>query len=133
MNKSIETFNRNFKLFFEYLYFNLDHFYLIHKNHGSKNITMMIPQNLLYFSSLHMRFSSIFYSSQLVDIFAYELPLSNTKSNLLNNPLSFNTIVAYNFHNLTFQERFFLFCVESSSQYSNFSLSSITELYPNAA
>jgi NADH:ubiquinone oxidoreductase subunit C len=125
----------NYKLFFKYIFFNLTHLYLTHNIHGSKNITVVIPQNLLYFSCVHVRFSTIFYSSQLVDIFAYELPLSNsTKSNNDQTlTMSNSTIVLYNFHNLTFQERFFFFCVDSSSRFSSFRLNSVSELYPNAS
>ena len=106
--------------------------YLTHNIHGSKNISIVVPQNLLYYSSLHLRFSTIFYSSQLVDIFAYELPLSNS-TDTTTPVLSNSTIVVYNFHNLTFQERFFLFCVDSSPRFSAFRLNSIAELYPNAS
>lgn len=128
----LEHLNFNYKLFFKYVFFNLTHLYLTHNIHGSKNISVVIPQNLLYYSSIHLRFSSIFYSSQLVDIFAYELPLSNSMLN--SKPiLSNSTIVVYNFHNLTYQERFFLFCVDSSPQFSSFRLNSIAELYPNAS
>jgi len=82
-----------------------------------------------------MRFSSILYSSQLVDIFSYELPLSNSDRDfkkISNNLFTQNSIVVYNFHNLTFQERFFFFCVESLKKFSNFSLNSISELYPTS-
>jgi len=127
----------NYKLFFKYIYFNLTHLYLTHNTHGSKNITVVIPQNLLYFSCLHVRFSTIFYSSQLVDIFAYELPLSNSTNNSLSedrlSSFSNSTVVLYNFHNLTFQERFFFFCVDSSPRFSSFRLNSVAELYPNAS
>jgi NADH:ubiquinone oxidoreductase subunit C len=125
----------NYKLFFKYVFFNLTHLYLTHNTHGTKNITVVIPQNLLYFSCLHLRFSTIFYSSQLVDMFAYELPLTNStkvdSQSIVKN--SSDTIVVYNFHNLTFQERFFFFCVDSSPQFSTFRLNSIAELYPNAS
>jgi len=136
MNRVIKFSKRNFKLFFEYLYFNLGHLYLNHKNHGYKNISLLISQNLLYYSSFHMRFSSVFYSSQLVDMFAYELPVSNSQarsdesSSIL--PGTSDTIVVYNFHNLSFHERFFIFCANSSSQFTSFALSSIAEIYPNS-
>ena len=127
--------NRNFKLYFEYIFFNLHHLYLNHKIHGFKNTTLLVPQNLLYYLSLHMRFSTLFYSSQLADIFSYELPLSNSdryQDSKTYKPFTQNSIIVYNFHNLTFQERFFFFCTDSSKSYSTFSLNSITELYPNA-
>ena len=112
MNPVSNMNSRNFKLFFEYIFFNLHHLYLTHKLHGYKNISLLIPQTLLYYSSIHMRFSSVLYSSQLVDIFSYELPLSNSDREFTTNKNSFfsqNSIVVYNFHNLTFQERFFLY------------------------
>jgi hypothetical protein len=93
-----------------------------------------------------MRFSSIFYSNQLVDIFAYELPLSSSNIDsldidktssmenlILNGDLTTsNTIVVYNFHNLTYQERFFFFCAELPTKFNGFTLNSISELFPNA-
>jgi len=93
-----------------------------------------------------MRFSSIFYSNQLVDMFAYELPLSTSNVNSLNSEdiptiekliltnglTTSNTIVVYNFHNLTYQERFFFFCAELPTKFNGFTLNSISELFPNA-
>jgi NADH:ubiquinone oxidoreductase subunit C len=85
-----------------------------------------------------MRFSTVFYSNQLVDIFSYELPISNStdvsNSDLKSyQPSTSNSIVVYNFHNLTFQERFFLFCSDSSKYNNSFKLNSVAELYPNAS
>ena len=37
------------------------------------------------------------------------------------------------YHNLTFQERFFFFCSDSSRQNNCFKLNSVAELYPNAS
>ncbi len=84
-----------------------------------------------------MRFSTIFYSNQLVDIFSYELPnirvdsiINTDKSN--HSLYTANSIIVYNFHNLTSQERFFIFCVETSSKFYNFNLNSIADLFSNA-
>jgi len=126
---------RNFKLFFEYVFFSIHHLYLTNKIHGFKNSLLLVPQKILYYSSMHMRFASILYSSQLVDIFSYELPLSVSDRDFKttrNNLFTQNSIVIYNFHNLTFQERFFFFCVESFKKFANFSLNSISELYPTS-
>lgn len=84
-----------------------------------------------------MRFSTIFYSSQLVDIFSYELPLNTTfivdTDTKINKQLyTSDAITVYNFHNLTSQERFFFFCVELSNKPYLFSLNSIADLFPNA-
>lgn len=95
-----------------------------------------------------MRFSTIFFANQLVDLFAYELPTAfinltvetisdyqkNFKNNL-NNVLTknSNSIVVYNFHNLAFQERFFVFAADLVSNCVNFTINSISELFPNAS
>lgn len=126
----------NYKLFFKYVLFNFYHLYIKHNIHGSKNISIVLPQSVLYYTTFHFKFSSIFYSTQLVDIFAYELPISsnNTSNNnsIFSKTLTSDSIVVYNFHNLTFQERFFIFAVNIKSQISNFALNSVTELFPNA-
>jgi len=122
---------RNHKLYFKYLYFNLPHFYLYQTKKGFHNNTIVIPKLLLYYTSLHFRFSSIYYLTQLVDMFAYELPTENTGS--LANPRVSESYVVYNFHNLVFQDRFFLFCVDSlGSKFGNF-VNSIAEVFPNSS
>lgn len=129
--------NFNFKIFFKYIYFNIPHLYLTQNVHNIKNISIILPKNILYFSTIHMRFSTIFYSNQLVDIFSYELPnirvdsiINTDKSN--HSLYTTNSIIVYNFHNLTSQERFFIFCVETSSKFYNFNLNSIADLFSNA-
>jgi NADH:ubiquinone oxidoreductase subunit C len=69
-------------------------------------------------------------------MFSYELPIIETKNNVLNSQEildSLNSIVVYNFHNLIFHERFFLFTVGSCLSSSKNNLASIAELYPNAS
>ena len=84
----------------------------------------------MYYTSLHFRFSSLYYLTQLVDIFSYELPTDNSINSL--HPRVSESCVVYNFHNLVFQDRFFLFCVDSfSSKYGNF-INSIAEVFPNS-
>ena len=133
MFANINTSNRNFKLYFEYILFNINHLYINHTSQGSKNTTLLITQDVVYYLSLHTRFSSVFYSTQLVDMFSYELPLTNSTSLYMNVLPSFNSIVVYNFHNLISQDRFFFFSVNSYSNMSNSNLASIAELYPNSS
>jgi NADH:ubiquinone oxidoreductase subunit C len=68
-------------------------------------------------------------------MFAYELPLHLKSPNLSNTSLEnfnlSNSIVVYNFHSIMFHERFFFFSVEPTKTSNNFSLNSISELYPN--
>ena len=68
--------------------------------------------------------------TQLGDIFAYELPGENSVN--FSTPRTSESYVVYNFHNLMFQDRFFLFCIDSSgSRFGNF-VNSIAEVFPNA-
>lgn len=59
--------------------------------------------------SFHFRFSSLFYSSQLTDIFSYELPSNGNKKNKLSSKKSLTSLVVYNFHILSTQDRIFIF------------------------
>ena len=92
----------------------------------------MVPKTLLYYTAVHIRFSSLYSLTQLVDLFAYELP--SDKSTLNPNTLlstqstQKESYLVYNFHNLIFQDRFFLFCVDSPNP-----LNSISEVFPNAS
>lgn len=97
-----------------------------------------MSKSTFYYSCIHIRFSTIFYSVQLVDLFSYELPLSNSQKNsstIYESNFSdiSNSVIVYNFHNLTFQERFFFFCSDIFHVSNNFNLNSIAELYPNAS
>ena len=107
---------------------------------NDKNLIIYITENNLYYLSLHLKLSSIFYSTQLIDIFCYELPTNINKS--LNNQSTIstlnNTILIYNFHSIASQQRFFIFAVNSIKKNINkrniasSSLNSITELFLNA-
>jgi hypothetical protein len=96
---------------------------------------MVVSNNLIYYISLHLRFSTLFYSTQLVDIFAYEILTHKAKSSLKK---SNNSVLVYNFHNLNFNTKFFFFTKIPSSvlSYNNFCKNddlaltfSITELF----
>jgi NADH-quinone oxidoreductase subunit C len=68
--------------------------------------------------------------TQLGDIFAYELPGEN--SAVSSSPRTSESYLVYNFHNLMFQDRFFLFCIDSGgSRFGNF-VNSVAEVFPNA-
>lgn len=84
---------------------------------------------------MHLRFSSIFYSNQLVDLFSYELPIRSDKvlkKDTLTLPNYSGSYLVYNFHNITFQDRLFFFCVSTTSSTSS-ELNSVAELFPNAS
>ena len=128
--------NRNFnlKFYFEYVLFNIPHLYVFFKLQFLKTNTLLVSQIYSYFLILHLRFSSLFYTTQLVDMFAYELPVSGSSqedSQQAFRALS-NTTVVYNFHNIRNHDRFFIFSPAPSSSFLAFPLHSISELYPNS-
>ena len=130
--------SRNLKLFFKYIYFNIPHFFLNQSKKGNHNFSLVLTKPTLYYTSLHLRFSSIFYLTQLVDIFAYENPVDNNNHSISGSHLSFlkkssESCVVYNFHNLLFQDRYFLFAIDYLSENSNNQLNSIAELFPNSS
>ena len=135
--------NLNYKLFFKYILFHSNQIFLKYLNRNDKNLNVYINESNLYFLTLHIKLSSLFYSTQLCEIFAYET-FSNTNQVNLNPileskiPLTNNAIIVYNFHCILFQQRFFIFSllnnkknIKNQSLTLN-SLNSITELYLNA-
>ncbi len=135
--------NLNYKLFFKYILFHSNQIFLKYLNRNDKNLNVYINESNLYFLTLHIKLSSLFYSTQLCEIFAYET-FSNTNQVNLNPildskiPLTNNSIIVYNFHCILFQQRFFIFSllnnkknIKNQSLTLN-SLNSITELYLNA-
>ena len=119
--KHITNKNRASKLFFSYILSPQLYTFFSTKVRGGSSINVLVNEKLLYFLIMHLKLSTNFYSSQLSDIFAYE-----TYSKLSVLGMS-STVVVFNFHNLIFQERFFIFSAKNSF------LKSITELYPNAS
>ena len=139
----------NFKLFFKYVFFKINYSFINNLAQRSKNTNLCINNNSLFFACTHMKMSSSFYSTQLCDMFAYEIlsptnnkstnddPTQSTfKYNLTTKPQS--TIIVYNFHSLHSQNRFFFFTqnlsnlVKSKFLPQNDSIDSIAELFPAA-
>lgn len=96
----------------------------------------------IYYLALHIKLSSVFYSTQLIDLFVYELPsslnisknfdtISTNKIPEPYNSLSFSSVSVYNFHNFMNQTRFFFFCLNTTSSLIIKSYS-IAELFLNA-
>lgn len=131
----------NYKLFFKYIFFHKKQIFLKYLYRNDKNLNIFITSNDLYYLSLHMKLSSLFYSTQLIDLFVYETPVNrNLKLNNTNKhiPSTTNSILVYNFHSIFFQQRFFIFIVPSiinnikKKSKTQFSTSSIAELFLNA-
>lgn len=129
----------NYKLFFKYILFHTNQVFLKYIHRSDKNTNVYITETNFYYLSLHLKLSSLFYSTQLIDIFSYELPFNKNISNKENKiSLINNSLIVYNFHSILFQQRFFVFVVSNSKQNikkNNInwnSLNSITELFLNA-
>lgn len=137
--------NLNYKLFFKYILFHTNQIFLKYISRNDKNLNIYLTENNLYFLILHLKLSSLFYSTQLCEIFSYEVPYNNNinanfKNENINKliPLINNSIIVYNFHCILYQQRFFIFSILNNKQNIKNnsitwnSLNSITELYLNA-
>jgi hypothetical protein len=101
--------NLNYKLFFKYILFHINNIFLKYIDKNDKNTNIYITENNLYYLSLHLKLSSLFYSTQLIDIFSYELPINNNIKKKKTIPFINNSLIVYNFHSILFQQRFFIF------------------------
>lgn len=135
--------NWNFKLFFKYILLNGNQVFFKYIFRNDKNTNVITNQIYLYYLSLHLKLSTIFYSTQLVDLFAYDLPTNLNlpflnKHNFSKISLLNNSVLVYNFHSILFQQRFFIFILNTPQTNINknsinwTSLNSITELFFNA-
>lgn len=131
--------SRSYKLFFKYVFFNIPYCYGNYANHSvefQKSLLLVIPKRTLYYLSLHIRFGTMFFSTQLSDLFGYELPLrSNNQPEVANSPTSTDSVLVYNFHNIVYNERYFIFCVEKAAGTAvktAMAPTSISELFSNA-
>jgi NADH:ubiquinone oxidoreductase subunit C len=144
---NVFSFNKYFKLYLKCILRDKSYVFIENLSQQSfKNDSVLLTSKDLYYLTLHLRLSSLFYSSQLVDIFSYEVPrglLTNSSPNknteyhkyaLVNRGAS--SVLVYNFHVLTSQERFYIFLLNDSLTPSNLNVSSpstkvtsITELF----
>ena len=76
----------NFKIYFNYVLNKSVFFFLKYNTQNKKQVTLALSSSSLYLIVLHLRLSTLTYSSQLVDIFSYELPvmISTKKNNIQN-------------------------------------------------
>ena len=119
------------KLLFSKILRNLPHLFLVNKTFRSKNVTLVIPDYLLYFVALHLKLSSSLYNSQLVDIFAYENPVRLSSIDNVS-AITGNSVLVYHFHNLFCQTRMTVFSISSRST-GLVSPKSISEIFATAA
>ena len=130
---NLKQLNINYKLYFKCLLNGINYSFVSNLSQAEKNYNLFCSTKSLYYLCLHMRFSSAFHSTQLVDILAYELPTYSSNTNDILSKSS-SSVVIYNFHSLMSQDRFFLFFQPGlSTTNSPFNqLCSITELFSAA-
>ena len=137
------------KLFFKYILIKVPHTFIYFKSQKTNIINLFITNNTIMFIILHIKLSTLFYTSQLSDILAYELPFIGSKINKNNlnvnvKPLTGTyktlhpSIIIYNFHSIYSHNRIFLFTNHSQQittfnlQHNYYNLASIAELFPAA-
>ena len=150
---SNHNFNRYFRLYLKCILRNKNFTFVNNASQQHfKNENLLISNKSLYYTVLHLKFSSLFYSSQLTDIFSYEVPrghyvepqqdsslnldaLRHDQSHSIGNR-GLTSIIIYNFHILNTQERLYLFLTNSYTIPSRLNLflrsgkvTSITELF----
>ena len=78
---------------------------------NDKTLNLYLTENNLYYLVMHVKLSSLFYSTQLTDIFAYDYPYNTGNNNPESSPISTlnNNVIVYNFHSIQNQQRFFIF------------------------
>ena len=118
------------------MFSNLSFIFLNCNDNDNKSIVIHTFIRNSYFIILHLKLSSLFYSTQLIDLFIYDSPLSpspnlqkNQQSSLQIPNKNFATVV-YNFHHIYHHTRIFLF-LSSDEKSINFYNSS-ADLFLNA-
>ena len=106
----------------------------------NKIINILINKNILLYLLIHIKLSTVFYSTQLVDLLSYELPNSffTNKKKLDNINKTQSNVLIYNFHSISNEVHFFVF-IQNNNQYlkstklnNNDSIETITELYKSS-
>lgn len=126
--------DKNYKLYFKCILNNENYSFVINNNNNLKNTNLFLTTRSLYYLTFFFRFSSLFYSTQLVDIFSYEIP----RATKLNQPLknykikkNVSSLMVYNFHILNTQNRFFLFLSPISLSMRNEKLPGVNSTLPS--
>ena len=132
--------NFNYNLIFKYILQNNKQIFLTNKELNRKNILILLDSNKLYSTVLHLKLSSFFSSTQLIELFSYESVLTKNNEFLKEKNLKKNNepIVVYNFNILKNGIKVYLFILNQNkinilknNKKKNY-LNSITELFLNA-
>lgn len=133
---SLKQLNINFKLYFKCILDKLNFSFINNMHQVEKNYNILVQPSSLYYLTTHFRLSTLFYSTQLVDIFSYEVPSNNLNLEQPNISISDTGLLVYNYHSLVTQDRFFIFTHigenYSSSNSTRSTVQSVTELFSAA-
>ena len=136
--------NKNLKLYLGLILDKQNYVFINNLLQSQKVDNLFLSPTSFYFLSMHLRFSTLFYSTQLVDIFSYEVPTTVNKA-LPANPQNYNlgssSVLAYNYHMLNSHNKLIVFTKGSSFNPTNYAMgrpgsgcavSSISELFSAA-
>ena len=101
------------KLFFSKVFKNLPYVFFKNKQFRWNNLAILTSDEMLYYVALHLKLSTSERSTQLVELFAYENPLTETVNPLWRS--GSNPVLVYQFHNLFSQKRLFLFVTSTKN------------------
>lgn len=135
--------NKNLKLYLGLILDKQNYVFINNLLQSQKVDNLFLSSSSFYFLSLHLRFSTLFYSTQLVDIFSYEVPAvinAGNVASIQNQNLGSSSVLAYNYHILNSHNKIIVFTKGSSFEPSSYStgprsgvlISSITELFSAA-
>jgi len=96
----------NFKLYCKYVLLYSTILSLKNKISSTSETSLFISSKSMYFFLLHLRLSSLFYSTHLIDIFSYQSLYIKSKSKT-----PYKNVLVYNFYSLKNLERIFIFCI----------------------
>lgn len=113
----------NYKLIVKYILNKNTNLFLNVSSKFKNEFSLLFSNKKIYYFNLYLKFSTFFYTTQLIDIYAYNLPLTN-KLNLN------NSIIVFNYHLIMFQKRFYIFSLDNFNNRVN--LKSIAEIFTNA-
>lgn len=130
-NPTRNTVKVNFLLILKYI-LGYRHFISLDYSNKVKNeLSVFVSLDKVYYLSFFFKFSTFFYSTQLIELFSYVKP-GLTNLNLDEKVLK-NIVVVYLFHNVFFQKRIYLFSSPIlDKSLSLVSLLSISELFTNS-
>lgn len=96
----------NLKLYFKYVLLYSTILSLKNKISTCSETSIFISSKSIYFLLLHLKLSSLFNKTYLIDIFSYQSLYLKSESNV-----PYKNVIVYNFHSLKNLERFFIFSI----------------------